>query len=225
MNFVEQFLWILYPYIALTLFVVGHIYRYSSDPLGWTAQSSQLLEQKKLKWGSFLFHFGIVAVLGGHIAGLLVPKAFFDGIGISNELYHQGAIYGGGPVGLIAFAGMVLLALRRFGNDRILAVSSVSDRLIVLLLLGEILLGIGATFSNLFDASHFDYRQTIAPWFRSLFIFCPDSTLMSSVPWIFKLHILAGFFIFALWPFTRLVHVWSLPVEYLQRAYIQYWRR
>lgn len=222
MNFGEQFLWIIYPYVALTIFVVGHIYRYNTDQLGWTARSSELLEKKNLQWGSMLFHGGILAVVGGHVSGLLIPKAWFEAIGVTEQMYHMAAIYGGGPAGLLTLAGILILTIRRFGNERVYAVSSMADFVVVVLVLAEVILGLASTATNVFGSTGFDYRETIAPWFRGVLLLQPDAHFMQSVPLPFKLHVVMGFALFAVWPFTRLVHVWSMPLEYITRPYIHY---
>lgn len=225
MNIGEQFLWVIYPYVALTIFILGHIYRYNTDQLGWTARSSELLEKKSLQWGSLLFHLGILAVVGGHVSGLLIPKAWFEAIGVNEHMYHMAAIYGGGPAGLVTLVGILILTMRRFGNDRVYAVSSMADLVVVVLVLAEVILGLVGTGTNVFGASDFDYRETIAPWFRGLLLLQPDATLMSNIPLAFKLHVGMGFAVFLVWPFTRLVHVWSMPIEYVRRPYIQYFSR
>ena len=222
MNFGEQFLWVIYPYLTLTVFVVGHIYRYNTDQLGWTAKSSELLEKKRLQWGSLLFHAGILAVVGGHVSGLLIPKAWFEAAHVTEQMYHMAAVYGGGPAGLMTLAGILILTVRRFGNDRVYAVSSMADLVVVLLILAEVTLGLVSTATNVFGAGNFDYRETIAPWFRGLLILQPDATFMDRVPLVFKLHVVMAFALFAIWPFTRLVHIWSMPIEYLNRPYIKY---
>lgn len=225
MNFTEQFLWVIYPYIVLTIFVVGHIYRYNTDQLGWTAKSSELLEKRSLWWGSMLFHAGILAVVGGHISGLLIPKTFFESIEVNEQMYHMAAVYGGGPAGLVTLAGILILTLRRFGNDRVFAVSSTADLIVVILVLMEVSLGLASTITNVLGTGNFDYRETIGPWFRGLLFLQPAASFMAAVPLVFKLHVVLGFGIFAMWPFTRLVHVWSMPIEYISRAYIQYFSK
>jgi len=222
MNFGEQFIWVICPYLVLTIFVVGHIYRYNTDQLGWTARSSEFLEKKRLQWGSLLFHIGILAVVGGHVSGLLIPKAWFQAIGVTDHMYHMVALYCGGPAGLLTLAGILILTVRRFSNDRVYAVSSMADLVVVILILAEVTLGLTSTATNVFGSGGFDYRETIAPWFRGLLILQPDARFMASVPLAFKLHVVMGFALFAVWPFTRLVHVWSMPIEYLNRPYIQY---
>lgn len=220
MNFWNQFLWVIFPYMVIAIFIVGHIYRYNTDQIGWTAKSSEFLEKKSLRWGSILFHFGILAVFGGHLVGLLVPKSVTESLGITDHLYHQAAIWGGGTAGIVTFIGISILLFRRLDNKRVRATSSISDIVIAILLFSEIALGLYNTFGfNLFIGG-FDYRDNLAPWLRGLLIFKPDASLMEEVPLVFQLHVIIAFAIFAVWPFTRLVHVWSLPLEYLTRSFM-----
>ncbi|MFT9485951.1 MAG: respiratory nitrate reductase subunit gamma [Tepidibacillus sp.] len=222
MNVWNQFWWVIFPYLTLTIFVVGHIYRYNTDQLGWTAKSSEFMEKKSLKWGSILFHVGILMVFGGHLVGLLVPKAWTKALGMTEEMYHAGAIFGGGFAGIITLAGIMILLFRRVNVKRVRMTSHISDILIAVLLFIEIAIGVYNTLGfNLFVGG-FDYRETLAPWLRGLLLFRPNPNLMLEVPLLFKLHTLFAFAIFAIWPFTRLVHVWSIPLEYLKRSFIIY---
>ncbi|MEC1687812.1 respiratory nitrate reductase subunit gamma [Bacillus mojavensis] len=219
-----QILWGVMPYIVLTIFIGGHIYRYQHDQFGWTAKSSELLEKKKLAAGSILFHWGMLCVIGGHLMGILMPEALYTSIGISEHVYHKMAIGAGLPAGVAACTGLFILTYRRLFDKRIRKTSSPSDILILILLLFMMLTGVAATFLNI-DSRGFDYRTTIGPWFREIFLFRPDASLMESVPLWFKLHILIGYIVFILWPFTRLVHVFSLPLKYLTRSYVVYRKR
>lgn len=224
MNFGSQFLWVIYPYMMLTIFIVGHIYRYNTDQLAWTAKSSEFLEKKSLKWGSMMFHIGIFMVLMGHVAGLLIPKTVTESLGVSEHLYHAGAVYGGTAAGLLTLAGITILLFRRLNVKRVRATSSASDILVAILLFAVIGMGLLATVGhNVFGT--YDYRETISPWIRGIFTFTPDPALMSGVPFFYKLHVLMAFAIFGIWPFTRLVHVWSVPIAYFRRSYIVYRRR
>ncbi|MCY9187943.1 respiratory nitrate reductase subunit gamma [Bacillus mojavensis] len=219
-----QILWGVMPYIVLTIFIGGHIYRYQHDQFGWTAKSSELLEKKKLAAGSILFHWGMLCVIGGHLMGILMPEALYTSIGISEHVYHKMAIGAGLPAGVAACTGLFILTYRRLFDKRIRKTSSPSDILMLILLLFMMLTGVAATFLNI-DSRGFDYRTTIGPWFREIFLFRPDASLMESVPLWFKLHILIGYIVFILWPFTRLVHVFSLPLKYLTRSYVVYRKR
>ncbi|MCY8183485.1 respiratory nitrate reductase subunit gamma [Bacillus inaquosorum] len=219
-----QILWGVMPYIVLTIFIGGHIYRYQHDQFGWTAKSSELLEKKKLAAGSTLFHWGMVCVIGGHLMGILIPEALYTSIGISEHVYHKMAIGAGLPAGIAACTGLIILTYRRLFDKRIRKTSSPSDILTLLLLLFMMLSGVAATFLNI-DSKGFDYRTTVGPWFRNIALFRPDASLMESVPLWFKLHIIIGYVVFILWPFTRLVHVFSLPLKYLTRSYVVYRKR
>ncbi|KUP36383.1 respiratory nitrate reductase subunit gamma [Bacillus halotolerans] len=219
-----QILWVIMPYMVLTIFIGGHIYRYQHDQFGWTAKSSELLEKKKLAAGSTLFHWGMLFVIGGHVMGILIPEGVYRAIGITEHVYHKMAIGVGLPAGIAAVIGLFILTYRRLFDKRIRKTSSPSDFLTLFLLLFVMVSGVAATFLNV-DSKGFDYRTTVGPWFRQIFLLRPDASLMESVPLWFKLHILMGYVIFIMWPFTRLVHVFSLPFKYLTRSYVVYRKR
>lgn len=218
----NQFLWVIYPYLCVAIFVIGHIARYQYDQFSWTAKSSEFIEKKRLKWGSLLFHLGIIPVAAGHFVGLVIPASWLEGIGVNNHLYHIGAVYIGSLFGFMVLIGMILLTFRRVSIKNIRRLSSASDMVVNFFLLVIICMGLYSTLVTNAISPDFDYRQTISIWFRHLFTFNPNASLMTNVPWSFKLHIFLGFSIFALWPFTRLVHVWSVPLTYASRSYIIY---
>ena len=220
----DQFLWVLFPYIIFAIFIGGHIFRYNYDQFGWTSKSSELLEKKMLRIGSLLFHFGIMFVIGGHVMGILIPESVYRSIGITEHMYHIVAISFGLPAGVASIVGLIILTYRRVTVKRIIATSTKGDYIALILLLIVMLAGLSSTFLNI-DSKGFDYRTTIGPWFRSLFIFQPKVEYMTEVPVWFKIHILAGLGLFAVWPFTRLVHVFSAPIKYLSRSYVIYRRR
>lgn len=225
MNYWNQFLWVIFPYVMIAVSVIGHIYRYRTDQISWSAQSSEFLEKKKLRIASMFFHYGILIVLLGHIGGLLLPESFVSSMGISNEAYHQMAIILGGAGGLLTVVGLLMLLVRRYGDSRISATSKFADKFILILLLLVIGFGIYNTLFYQLSFGGFDYRLSLSPWFRSLFIFRPDAGLMAQVPPTFKVHVILAFLIFGIWPFTRLVHVWSFPFSYLKRSHIIYRRK
>ena len=206
----NQFVWVIYPYLCLAIFVIGHIARYKYDQFSWTAKSSEMIEKKQLKWGSLLFHLGIIPVFFGHVVGLLIPANWLEAIGVNNHIYHIGAVYIGSVFGIITLIGMLLLTLRRLSIKNVRRLSSFSDIFVNIVLLIILIMGCYSTL------------VTNAIWFRHLFMFSPNADLMLNVPWSFKLHILLGFTVFACWPFTRLVHVWSVPLSYMNRRYIVY---
>ncbi|MFM9282085.1 respiratory nitrate reductase subunit gamma [Paenibacillus jiagnxiensis] len=224
MAMLEQFLWVIYPYVCLVIFIVGHIFRYRTDQFNWTAKSSEFIEKKQLMAGSLLFHLGIIPVIMGHVAGLGIPKSWMRALGVDDHLYHIGAVYVGGFFGVITLLGMLILTWRRFTLRNVRRLSSASDLVVNALLLLIVFMGMYATLVTNAVQPEFDYRETISIWFRGLFVLSPDASLMREVPLSFKLHALAGFTIFAFWPFTRLVHVWSVPLNYISRSYILYRR-
>jgi nitrate reductase gamma subunit len=220
----EQFLWMIFPYIVLTIFIGGHIWRYQYDQFGWTSKSSEVLEKKQLRLGSLLFHWGILFVFVGHVMGILIPESVYATLGITEETYHLIALAGGIPAGLAALIGLLILIRRRATVKRVWVTSSRGDWIALLFLAIVIATGLSSTLLNV-DSHGFDYRTTIGPWFRSVLLFHPDPSYMETVPVWFQIHILAALGIFAVWPFTRLVHVFSLPLRYLRRSYVVYRKR
>ncbi|WP_114907536.1 respiratory nitrate reductase subunit gamma [Ornithinimicrobium murale] len=220
----STFLWVIFPYICLAIFVVGHIWRYQYDKFGWTTRSSQLYESKLLRIGSPLFHFGILGVAGGHFLGLIVPQSFTDWIGISHEAYHWIAMGFGIPAGLAAVAGLVILIYRRRTVGPVFSATTVNDKAMYAVLGLVIFLGIWNTIAGgIFTiGGEYNYRDGVSPWFRQIFWFQPDASLMEEAPLGFQLHAFFAFLLFAMWPFTRLVHVFSAPIGYFTRPYIVY---
>ncbi|PWU70338.1 respiratory nitrate reductase subunit gamma [Gracilibacillus dipsosauri] len=221
---INQFLWVIFPYLCIASFLIGHFYRYKHDQFSWTAKSSEFIEKKQLMIGSLLFHIGIIPVILGHVAGLGIPKSWMEALGVNDHLYHIGAVYAGGFFGVVTLAGMLLLTSRRITKESVRKLSSTSDIIVNILLLFIVFMGVYSTLVTNNVQHDFDYRETISVWFRDLLIFRPDPSYMTDVPLTFKLHVFTGFLIFAIWPFTRLVHVWSVPLNYIGRSYILYRR-
>jgi nitrate reductase gamma subunit len=216
------FLWVFVPYASMAVFVVGHIWRYSRDQFTWTSRSTQLFERKLLKWGSNLFHFGALAAIGGHVLGLLVPESLTADLGVSEDQYHFVSVSAGTAAGVACVAGLIILAYRRLVNARVRATTTRTDVAVYILLLTMIGLGMGETVGVNLLGSGYDYRATVGLWFRGLFTFDPHSDLMASAPLLYQLHALGAWLLVALWPFSRLVHAWSIPVTYFGRAHILY---
>lgn len=221
---IDQLLWVIFPYVCMVVFIVGHIFRYRYDQFGWTAKSSEFFEKKQLMIGSLLFHLAIIPVFFGHVAGLGIPKSWTRALGISDHLYHMGAVYGGGFFGVVTLIGMFLLTFRRISHKTVRRMSSTSDMIVNTLLVLIVFIGVYASLVTNNILPGFDYRDSISVWFRSLFTLNPNASIMAGAPLTFKMHIFLGFLIFALWPFTRLVHVWSVPLNYVGRSYIIYRR-
>jgi nitrate reductase gamma subunit len=221
----STFLWVIFPYLCLAVFVVGHYWRYRYDKFGWTTRSSQLYENRLLRLGSPLFHFGLLFVVMGHIAGLLIPESWTSGAGVSNHAYHWGALVGGSLAALATLVGLVILIYRRRTVGPVFSATTKMDKTMYVFLALVIVLGVWNTVSGaafLFGGHEYDYREGVSIWFREFWTFHPHAGLMAAAPLSFQLHLLVASALFALWPFTRLVHVFSAPVGYLTRPYIVY---
>lgn len=213
-------LWMTIPYVALTSFVVGHVWRYRTDQFGWTTRSSQSHESRLLRMGSPLFHFGLLGVVGGHVVGLLIPQSWTSAVGISEFVYHLMAVAMGSLAGFAVLAGLGILLYRRITVPAVRQATTRSDKLMYLLLVGAPVTGMLNTLTNVFAT--YNYRETVSPWFRSLFSLHPAMELMARAPWTFQVHALIVLVLFGIWPYTRLVHMFSAPVGYLTRPYLVY---
>ncbi len=216
----DIFLWLIFPYICLTIFVLGHVGRYRYDKFGWTSRSSQMYEDRILRWANPMFHFGILAVFLGHVMGLGIPKTWTDAVGISEGMYHFMAISVGAVAGVFTIVGFVGLLYRRRFTKAVLGATTKMDKLMYLMLAVVIITGLINTGSGV--VGHYDYREGVSVWFRSIFYFNPQPELMAGAPLSFKLHGLLAISLFAVWPFTRLVHVFTAPLGYLLRPYVLY---
>jgi nitrate reductase gamma subunit len=206
-----------YPYAALTVFLLGSLIRFDREQYTWKASSSQLLRKRQLRWGSNLFHIGILAIFLGHLVGLLTPIAVFDAIGISHGAKQMLAIIAGGLAGIACFVGLVLLLHRRLFDPRIRATSSFADTAILLILFVQLCLGLATIPLSL---GHLDGHEMVKfmTWAQAIAYLQPGAAeAIADVHPIFKAHIVLGLTIFLVFPFTRLVHVWSAPLWYLGR--------
>lgn len=215
-------LWLTLPYVAFTSFVVGHIWRYRHDQFGWTTRSSQSHEGRLLRLGSPLFHFGLLAVLGGHLLGIGVPASWTAAVGVSEHAYHLMSVSFGTLSGLATATGLAILLYRRFAVSAVRAATTTIDKVMYLILSTAILTGMLNTIGSNLIGGGYDYRATVSPWFRSLFTLSPQPALMVSIPISFQIHALVVLVLLAGWPYTRLVHVFSAPLGYLVRPYIVY---
>ena len=207
-----------YPYLCLTVFLVGSLVRFDREQYTWKASSSQLLRRKQLRWGSNLFHVGILVIFAGHFVGLLTPIRVFDALGIAHSAKQMLAIVVGGIAGLMCLAGILMLAHRRLTDPRIRSTSSFTDTAILLLLLAQLLLGLSTIFVSL---GHLDGHEMVKfmNWAQGTLTLQGDAwTYVQNVNPIFKMHLVLGMTIFLVFPFTRLVHIWSAPVWYLGRS-------
>jgi nitrate reductase gamma subunit len=216
-------LWGVLPYLTMLVLVGGTIWRYRYDQFGWTTRSSQLYESRLLRIGSPLFHFGILMVLVGHVVGLLIPERWTRAVGISQELYHANALIVGSLAGFGTLVGILILIYRRRTTGPVFLATTKNDKAMYVVLVAALVLGLWTTLNSI-EAGHeaHDYRQTVSPWFRSLFVLQPDVAAMAAAPPSFHIHVLVAFLLFAMWPFTRLVHAFTAPLHYLFRPYVVY---
>ena len=218
----NTFLWVIVAYLCIASFIGGHVWRYRYDKFGWTTRSSQLYERRLLRIGSPLFHYGILLVFLGHVAGILVPESATKDVGISEHAYHLAAATLGTVSGVMTVTGMAILIYRRRTTGPVFSATTVNDKIMYLLLATVIGCGLATTVLGNAAAHAHDYRLDVAPYFRSVLYFHPDTKLIAAAPIGFQIHAMAAWLLFAFWPFSRLVHVFSAPLGYLTRPYIVY---
>jgi len=220
MNAFDNFLFGLYPYICLTVFFLGSLIRFDRDQYTWKSDSSELLKRGQLRWGSNLFHIGVLFLFFGHFFGMLTPHFVYESF-ISAGVKQLVAMISGGIAGLLGFIGVTLLLHRRLAEPRIRATSRTSDIMLLILLWLQLALGL-ATIP--LSAQHLDGSMMLrlAEWAQRIVTFRSGAPeLLAGAGWIFKTHMALGMSIFLIFPFTRLVHVWSGfgTIAYLARPY------
>jgi len=206
-----------YPYFCLTVFLLGSWLRFDREQYTWKTGSSQLLRRRQLMWGSNLFHVGILAIFFGHFVGLLTPIWIFDGLGISHTFKQWMAIVIGGVAGIMCLVGITLLVHRRLFDARIRRTSSFGDIAVLLLLYAQLILGLVTIPVSL---GHLDGHEMVKfmNWAQGILTLQPGSSaLIADVHPVFRAHLFLGMTIFLVFPFTRLVPVWSAPIWYLGR--------
>ena len=217
MNGWIRFFFVIYPYICVTVMILGLMFRYVATPGEWNARSSELFERRALRVGSFLFHYAIILSFFGHVFGLLTPEWLMSGIGFSNSLHLKVATLAGKILAPCVIAGLGILLWRRLANPEVRATTVPMDIVVMLFIMINAVTGMYQSW-----AARFGVFTTIGPWLRGLAGFNPDPELMVSVPLFLKIHALSGFTLFALIPFSRLVHFFSVPLTYLVRPFILY---
>ena len=198
----------IYPYICLAVFFIGSLIRFDRDQYTWKSDSSQLLRTGSLRWGSNLFHIGVLFLFFGHLVGMLTPHAVYEHF-MSAGAKQLMAIISGGTAGVLGFIGVSLLLHRRLTDVRIRATSKTSDILLLWLLWIQLALGLATLPLSL---QHLDgsVMMLLAGWGQRIVTFRSGGVeLLASVSWIFKLHMVLGMTVFLIFPFTRLVHIWS----------------
>ena len=216
-EFINQLAFGWFPYLAVTVMVVGSIIRFDRDQYGWRSQSSQFLRRKQMRWGSNLMHLGILVLLGGHFVGLLTPMGVFDTLGVTHGFKQMSAMVVGGLAGVAAWVGTTLLLHRRLFDPRIRRSSSFGDIAVLALIWIQLTLGVATTAWTI---EHLDGSEMVLfmGWAQGLATFDPGAAeLIMDTALIYKLHIIVGLMLFIITPFTRLVHVFSAPVWFLLR--------
>ncbi|GMU42708.1 MAG: respiratory nitrate reductase subunit gamma [Xanthomonadales bacterium] len=218
MNSLNTLLFQIFPYVTLAIFVIGCWARFDHGAYTWRSGSSQLLSDKGLRVGSNCFHIGVIAILCGHFVGLLTPHSLYVHL-ISSGQKQLLAMVAGGVFGGICLVGILLLTLRRLNQPRVRASGSGRDTAVLLLLFAQLLLGLASIFVS---AGHMDGAQMekLAEWAQHIVTFRPGAAAyIADAHWIYKAHVFLGLVLVLITPFTRLVHIWSIPLGYLNRPY------
>ncbi|QLK61364.1 respiratory nitrate reductase subunit gamma [Enterobacteriaceae bacterium Kacie_13] len=217
-DFLNNFFFNIYPYLCGTVFLVGSWLRYDYGQYSWRAGSSQILEKKILRIASPLFHVGILGIIAGHAFGMLTPHWMYESF-LPVPVKQQMAMWAGGACGVMTLIGGAMLLWRRLSNERVRSTSSFGDIMIIALLVIQCALGLGTIP---FSAQHMDGSEMmkLVGWAQSVVTFHGGAAAhLDGVAFIFRVHLVLGMTLFLLFPFCRLVHIWSAPVEYLTRRY------
>lgn len=209
----DSVLFVAFPYVAITIAILMAIVRYRTDRFSYSSLSSQFLESRALFWGSVPWHYGVIPILGAHLLALVFPGFWGDLIADEIRLYVLEVT--GLALALMTVVGLALLIVRRVRNARVLAVTSTMDWLLLVVLLVQVALGTWVALVYRWGSDW--YLHTAVPWLLSLLRFEPQTQYVTALPWVVKLHMLGGFLVILLFPFTRLVHLVTFPVTYLWR--------
>jgi nitrate reductase gamma subunit len=223
-DYVFNVLFVWYPYVCLTVFLLGSLIRFEREPYTWRASSSQILRKRQLRWGSNLFHVGILFLLLGHTVGLLTPTAVYIQV-MTVETKQLVAVAAGGVAGVICFVGLTMLLHRRLFDVRIRATSSVMDIAILALLWIQLALGL---LTLPFSIGHRDgsVMLILSHWAQGIVTLHPvDARTLQGLDWPYLAHLVLGMTLFLVFPFSRLVHIWSAPVWYVGRRGYQIVRK
>ncbi len=220
-SYLNQFLFGYYPYICLSVFFLGSLIRFDREQYTWKSDSSQFLRHGQLRWGSNLFHIGVLGIFGGHLTGFLTPVRIWHALGVSLPEKQMTAMVAGGVFGTMCVIGLAILLTRRLGDPRIRAVGTSTDVLMLVLLLAQAVLGLAGIPLS---AQHPDGSEMLKfmLWAQRIVTFRGEAAaLVADVSIVFKLHMVLGLTLFLVFPFTRLVHIWSgfASVFYLLRPY------
>ncbi|EKS70479.1 MULTISPECIES: respiratory nitrate reductase subunit gamma [Caballeronia] len=221
MNMLNSFFFGIYPYIAASIFLFGSFVRFEREQYSWKADSTQLVDRGNLRLGNILFHVGILGLFFGHLVGLLTPVAVWDALGVEHSVKQVFAMIAGGVMGTLCLAGLLILLHRRLTSARLSAVTKVGDRVLLLWILITLLLGLSTIGVS---AGHMDGSMMVRlmTWAQHIFTFRADAAhYVADAPLLFRIHLFMGMSLFVIFPFTRLVHVWSgfASLGYLGRAW------
>jgi nitrate reductase gamma subunit len=218
----NEFLYVGIPYLAVTVAVLGTIVRWRTDRFSWSTHSSQFLENRALFWGSNMWHWAIVLILGAHLAPLVAPGWWTHLLGSTARLYVLEVT--GIALAFLAGAGLLVLIVRRLTSTKVFRVTSWGDWLVLGVLLFQVVLGAYIAIAYRFGGAW--YPHTAVPWLRSLITLHPDTSTIAVMPWPVKVHAVSAFAIVLLFPYTRLVHIVTYPLAYLWRPYqVVLWNR
>lgn len=217
----HDFLYGVYPYLAGTIFLLGSWIRFDREQYTWKSDSSQLLSKKGMRLASNLFHIGIIAIFFGHFVGLLTPHSWFLAMGVSDMQHQWIAISAGAVFGSLCLIGGAMLWIRRMTNSRVRATSRGMDIFVLSWIIVTLLLGMSTLPVSVDHADHGNpgVMIALANYVQSVATFQANPALLAEVDTIFKIHLFFGMTVFLLFPFSRLVHIWSVPLGYLGRAY------
>jgi len=220
MNYLNQLLFQYYPYVAGTVFLFGSLVRFDMSQYTWKTNSSQLLDNSfRFRVGSVLFHAGMIFLFFGHLIGLLMPHWLYPYLGLTASGKQVLAMVSGGIAGIAALVGGTILLHRRLFHPRVRAHSTRMDIFILALLYVQLLLGL-FTVPHSYQHLEGSVMLALGEWAQHIVTFRPGAAeYVAGVAWIYKLHIFLGVTVFLVFPFTRLVHIWSIPVSYVTRHY------
>ncbi|KAK46711.1 nitrate reductase [Caballeronia jiangsuensis] len=221
MNMFNAFVFGIYPYIAASIFLFGSLVRFDREQYTWKADSTQFVELGNLRLGNILFHIGILGLFFGHLVGLLTPVAVWDALGIEHSVKQVFAMVAGGVMGTMCLAGLLILLHRRLASARLSALTKIGDRVLLLWILITLLLGLSTIGVS---AGHMDGSMMVRlmTWAQHIVTFRADAArYVADAPLLFRVHLFMGMSLFVIFPFTRLVHVWSgfASLGYLGRAW------
>lgn len=220
MDFINNLLFGYFPYIAGTVFLFGSLVRFDMSQYTWKTNSSQLLDNSAaFRVSNNLFHIGMIFLFFGHFFGLLMPHSWYPYLGLTPGSKQILAMVSGGAFGLLALVGGTYLLYRRLVHPRVRAQSTRMDIFILLLLYVQLILGM---LTILVSRDHLDGSVMIqlSDWAQTIVTFSPGAAAhVEGAHWIYKAHIFLGMVVFLVFPFTRLVHIWSAPLAYVTRRY------